>query len=118
MNLVLTMISGILFIAYGLLCINTNHMIKEFERYGVAKFRTLVGYLELLGGMGQLLGYFYAFPLYIAANSGLVVLMFMAVILRTRLKDPFVQIVPAAGLLLINSLLLYESITKWFELHN
>ncbi len=114
MNIVLITISSLLFILYGLLCINTNHMVEEFDRYGVSKFRTLVGYLELLGGLGQLLGYFYLEPLFILATSGLVVLMCMAVVLRLRLKDPYIQISPAAGLLVINAILLYDCVKSFF----
>ena len=114
MTLILTTISSLLFLVYGLLCIKTNHMVEEFERYGVSRFRTLVGYLELLGGAGQLFGYFYLQPLYILATTGLLVLMSMAVVLRMSLKDPLIQITPAAGLLVINALLLYESIKVWF----
>ena len=114
MNIVLITISSLLFIIYGLLCINTDHMVAEFERYGVSKYRTLVGYLELLGGLGQLLGYFYLEQLFIFSTTGLVVLMSMAVTLRWRLKDPYIQIIPAAGLLVINAILLYDCVKSFY----
>lgn len=114
MLLILTIISAALFIFYGLLCITTQHMVKEFERYGVAKFRDLVGYLELLGGLGQIVGYFYSFPLYVFASTGLTLLMLMAVVLRVKLKDPLIQIIPAAGLLLINAFLVLRAVENLF----
>ena len=63
-------------------------MVAEFERYGVSQFRTLVGYLELAGGLGQVIGYYYSQYLFAAASLGLATLMFMAIILRLRLQDP------------------------------
>lgn len=85
-------------------------MVEEFKRYGVSKFRTLVGYLELLGGLGQIIGYYYSELLFSVASLGLTVLMFMAVILRTRLRDPFVETLPAVALFMINAYLVYNFI--------
>ena len=84
-------------------------MIEEFERYGVAQFRTLVGYLELLGGLGQIIGYYISTELFLAASLGLATLMFMAIILRTKLRDPFLEIIPAAVLFVINAYLLLNT---------
>ena len=88
MTLILTTISSLLFLVYGLLCIKTNHMVEEFERYGVSRFRTLVGYLELLGGAGQLFGYFYLQPLYILATTGLFSAHVYGSGTQNELKDP------------------------------
>ena len=87
-------------------------MVEEFERYGVSRFRTLVGYLELLGGLGQIVGYYYSHYLFMSASLGLATLMFMAIILRARLRDPFLEIIPAAGLFMINAYLLYQLIIE------
>ena len=84
-------------------------MIEEFERYGVAQFRTLVGYLELFGGLGQIIGYYISTELFLAASLGLTTLMFMAIILRTKLRDPFLEIIPAAVLFFINAYLLFNT---------
>ena len=83
-------------------------MVAEFERYGVAQFRTLIGYLELIGGLGQIIGYYYSQILFTSASIGLLTLMFLAIILRARLRDPFIQIIPAGLLFLINFYLLYQ----------
>ncbi len=83
-------------------------MVAEFERYGLSQFRTLVGYLELAGGLGQIIGYYYSQYLFAAASLGLVTLMFMALILRLRLQDPYLEIIPAAVLFVINAYLLYD----------
>ena len=110
MIIILTIVSSSLFIIYGLLCITSQHMVEEFERYGVARFRTLVGYLELIGGLGQIIGYYYSLPLFLTASLGLTVLMLMAVVLRVKLRDPFLEIIPAAVLFVINAYLLYGTI--------
>ena len=110
MIIILTIVSSLLFIIYGLLCITSQHMVEEFERYGVARFRTLVGYLELIGGLGQIIGYYLSEMLFLAASLGLTVLMFLAVILRARLRDPFVETLPAVVLFVINAYLVYSYI--------
>ena len=55
----------------------------------------MVGYLELLGGLGQIVGYYFYPPLFIAATLGITVLMFMAIGSRTKLRDPIHQVLRA-----------------------
>jgi hypothetical protein len=78
----------------------------EFERYGLAKFRKLTGLLELLGGIGLITGY-YLYPalLYLSA-LGLATLMLLGVIVRLRVKDSYIQILPALLLMIINILII------------
>lgn len=105
----LSIINGVSFIAYGLLCLLTDHMVEEFTRYGLLRFRRLTGVLELLGGLGCLLGYFYYRPVFIFANMGLGVLMILGVVVRARIKDPWHQILPAAVLGGVSFSLVYFS---------
>ena len=44
------------FYLYGWSCVKSKYMIKEFKRYGLTQFRTLTGYLQLLGATGLTLG--------------------------------------------------------------
>ncbi len=100
--LILTWLSGVSFICYGFLCLANGAMSEEFERYGLTAFRKLVGFLELLGGVGALLGLIYP-ALLMASTAGLSLLMFLGVIVRLKIKDPLIQIVPAFTLMLINA---------------
>jgi hypothetical protein len=90
------------FAVYGCLAIFSNHMVDEFERYGLAKFRVLVGILEVLGATGQLVGLFFAPFLVAAASAGLSLLMLLGVATRIRIGDPIPLILPAMILMIIN----------------
>lgn len=105
---ILIIITSIAFLAYGCMCLLTNHMDEEFKRYGLEKFRTLTGYLELLGGAGLLVGLLVK-PILLIASTGLSVLMLLGVITRIRVSDPWYEILPASILMLINGWISFES---------
>jgi hypothetical protein len=77
-----------------------------FHRYGLSQFRTLTGSLELLGGIGLIVGQYYVPILYLSA-AGLSLLMFLGVIVRFMTRDPLFQILPAFILMLINLKILF-----------
>lgn len=101
MNQIIVLSAGTVFIYYGLLCLTTNHMMIEFQRYGLSRFRKIVGVLELFGGLGLLLGFYYPI-LSILASAGLTILMFLGTIVRLKTKDPLWKIIPAFTLMLVN----------------
>jgi hypothetical protein len=109
MTLILTYLSAIAFIIYGSLILLTGHMRSEFERYGMTRFRLLTGILELLGGIGLLVGLYYN-PLYLLSSLGLSTLMLMGTITRMRVQDKVLEILPAILLMLIN---LFLFIQRW-----
>lgn len=76
-------------------------MKSEFQRYGLSRFRLLVGLLESLGGLGLLIGLLWP-PLTLVSATGLCLLMLLGLGVRFRLRDPWPQLLPAALLLLIN----------------
>jgi len=53
---VLTVFSGVTFLGYGGLCLISPSMEREFTRFGLANLRVVTGGLELLGGLGLLMG--------------------------------------------------------------
>jgi len=107
MNVTLIFLTAITFIIYGYLCLTTNHMEAEFKRYGLSKFRKLTGALELLGGVGLILGINSELLLYMS-STGLALLMFLGVIIRLRTKDPLFQIIPAFVLMIINLFIIFK----------
>jgi hypothetical protein len=99
---VLTWLSGVAFIGYGFLCLFSGGMTEEFDRYNLPQFRRLVGLLELLGGLGSIVGILFYLPLLVFSSAGLALLMFLGVIVRIRTKDRFVDMTPAIALTIIN----------------
>lgn len=99
-------LSAIAFVGYGVACLTTQHMVAEFERFGLSRFRRLVGALELLGGLGLLAAYFYR-PLLLVSAGGLTVLMLLGVGTRLRIRDPMVETLPAAAFFAINAFVLW-----------
>jgi uncharacterized membrane protein YphA (DoxX/SURF4 family) len=105
---VTALVSAVLFLVYGALCLFSNGMEEEFERYGLSRFRRLTGGLEVLGGLGLLVGLLVAEVMAVAA-AGLALLMLLGVIARIRVRDPLLEIVPAAVLMVANLYLLVET---------
>lgn len=94
-------LSAIAFIGYGVACLATPHMVSEFERFGLSRFRRIVGALELLGGVGLLVAYAYP-PLLLVASGGLTLLMLLGVATRIRVGDSALETLPAFAFLLLN----------------
>jgi len=94
-----------------MICLLTDHMKAEFVRYGLVRYRTLTGWLEILGGTGQIIGFFYH-PLMIFSSAGLASLMLMGVIARVKARDQFWSITPAISLMLINIYLFLSALNK------
>jgi hypothetical protein len=78
----------------------------EFERYGLSQFRRLTGVLQILGSVGLILG-LYAPTLMTLASLGLAMLMALGILVRIRVKDPVVQMLPAFLLLIVNSIIFF-----------
>lgn len=97
------------FAFYGVTCLVSAHMVAEFARYGLARFRPLVGWLEIVGALGMLAGYAYE-PLLIAASAGLAVLMLLGVAARIRIRDSLLQTLPAAAYFGLNCLVIWVAV--------
>ncbi len=110
-NLSLILLSGVSFVIYGILLFFSKKMQEEFIRFKLEKFILLVGALELLGGVGVLLGIQYNWIL-IFSSLGLGVLMMLGFITRLKLKDSFLLSFPSLFFMLLNFYILYLSIVK------
>lgn len=98
------------FLGYGATCLLTQHMVAEFERYGLAPLRVLTGSLEVLGALG-LLGSYLVPALAVWAAGGLCLLMAMGVGARVRIRDPLIAMAPALLFLVLNGFLLLYAVT-------
>jgi len=105
-NNLLLIFSAVSFLFFGIGCMRSPYLIAEFERYGVPQFRTLTGLLQLLGGLGILLGFYWS-PLQILSCFGLALLMLFGVGVRIKIKDNFIQSFPAAFYCFLNSYLFW-----------
>lgn len=94
-------VSALLFFHYGMRCLFAHGMAEEFHRFGLTRFRRLTGSLEVLGALGLLAGLVFP-PLMLAASGGLAVLMMLGVFTRLRVRDPLLEVLPAAILLVAN----------------
>ena len=95
------------FYAYGVSCTFTSHMVAEFERYGLAPFRRLTGYLQILGATGLFVGLLVFPPVGIVAAFGLSVQMLLAFCVRLRIKDSVLQTLPSLIYMWINAGLVF-----------
>ncbi len=79
-------------------------MKQEFERFKVPQFRTLTGVLEILGGLGVILGIYFP-AIGILASLGLCLLMGLGVVTRIKIKDTWLQCFPALFFCLLNGVI-------------
>jgi uncharacterized membrane protein YphA (DoxX/SURF4 family) len=101
---VLALISGLSFLRYGVEILVRIRMKEEFMRYGIPRVRIFVGVMEMLGGVGVLLGLAFA-PLGALAAAGLTLLMVFGLAVRIKLRDAPHLMVPAAVLAGVNAVL-------------
>lgn len=105
---VLAASSGVAFVVYGALCLASPSMQAEFVRFGLGRFRVLTGVLELLGGVGLLVGLKWPPALWLS-SGGLAVLMLCGVIVRISVDDRLVDVLPALILMFANGYILLAS---------
>ncbi len=102
-------LSILLFLYYGLSVLVFNAMVKEFERFGLIRFRKLTGSLEVLGAAGLILGYFVP-QVVVAAAGGLTVLMVLGVAVRCRAGDSLADTLAAFVMSLVNLYIFFYAI--------
>ncbi len=103
-ELTLIWFSAISFILFGCGCFVSQSMRREYERYGLSGFRTLVGTSQLLGALGLLVGFHTPWVGQLAAG-GLALLMLLGVAVRIRIKDTALQTLPAFAYMVLNAYL-------------
>ncbi|MDA9356925.1 DoxX family protein [Flavobacteriaceae bacterium] len=115
---IISLFSGISFIVYGITSFRSKRMISEFERWGYANQRKLIGCFQLIGGVGLMVGTLFEIPIndtlinnvnIIAASSCLLtVLMVGAIFVRINIKDKFVNTLPETLYAILNFVIFYN----------
>ena len=101
--------TGISFLVYGFNSLFSKRMINEFDRWGFSQYRKIISVLQILGGIGLILGLKFNIIL-IASSLGLSIMMFFAIIVRIKIKDNISEILPALAYLILGIIILQQSI--------
>lgn len=103
----LLLFSASSFVLFGYGCLTHPHFKLEFQRYGLAKYQTLIGILQLVGGVGIVVG-FWSSSLQILSTGGLSLLMLMGFSVRLKIRDSIKKSFPAFFYCLLNGFLTYS----------
>lgn len=101
--------SALSFLFYGCSYYLSSHMKDEFKRYGLEKFALMVSTLQILGGLGLIVGLQF-YPALIISSGGLALLMLLGFMVRLKIKDGFWRSLPAFAYFLLNAYLFYSSL--------
>lgn len=97
-------LSAVSFLGYGLGCVFTGRMRAEFERFGLARHRVIVGVTQLAGSVGLVAGLH--FPVVgLVASGGFALQMLMGVGVRIAIGDSLLQTLPATFYCVLNAYL-------------
>ncbi len=99
------------FLFYGAACLFSVRLVREFERYRLARYRVTVGLLEIAGAVGLIVGQWFA-PLAVLAAAGLSLLMLCGLWARWRIRDPWYLLLPALGLGVVNALIVVWTLPR------
>ena len=83
-------------------------MRREYERYGLSRYRNLVGALQLLGAIGMLVGFDAPWAGQ-AGSGGLALLMLLGIAVRIKIKDTLLQTLPAFTYMVISAYLCFAA---------
>ena len=86
--------SAVSFLFFGIGCLASGRMAREFQRYGLARYRKTTGLLQLAGTGGLTLGF--AEPIFgMIAAGGLALQMLLGIGVRLKIRDSLLQASPA-----------------------
>ena len=84
-------------------------MKTEFKRYKLGVYRNLVGFLQILGSLGLVIGVFHSPVLVSFAAAGLCILMLLGFSVRLRIRDSILQSAPSLIYAFINGFIFYST---------
>ena len=106
---VISIFTGLSFIVYGINSFIANRMISEFERWGLADKRQLIGAAQFIAGIGVLVGLKSDLMLILSALF-IMIMMLVAIMVRIKIKDNISDILPAIAYILLSIVILYDRI--------
>ena len=109
METAIILFTGISFMIYGINSFYSKRMISEFKRWGYKKHRKTISSLQILGGLGLVIGLQINIIL-IASSLCLSIMMFFAIIVRVKINDNVARILPAITYLMLSSLIFNYSL--------
>lgn len=101
--------TAVSFIIYGNSSFISRRMKSEFSRWGFSNHRKTVGSLQILGGIGLLLGIKFN-VLLIVTSICFIMMMSVAIFIRIKIKDNITDILPAITYLFLSIMIFYNSI--------
>lgn len=109
LNILLVVFSALSFIFYGITSFFSKRMVSEYARWGYSNQRILLGCMQLLGGIGLLVGLTNSVLLSVASFL-LTFMMITAVLVRIKIKDSLINMFPAVFYTCLNFIILYNSL--------
>jgi hypothetical protein len=97
-------LSAISFFGFGGYCLVSEAMRREFQRYGLSRYRKMTGWLQLAGAAGLVIGWVMPW-VGLAAAGGLSLQMLAGLGVRISIRDPWGKCLPAAFYFVLNALL-------------
>lgn len=103
-TLVAVVLSSAAFAWFGLTCFLSRKAVTEFARYRLAGLRGITGVAQIAASAGLMVGAAddRLRPLLTLSAVGLAAMMFVALLVRLRIRDPWMAALPAFGLLCLN----------------
>ena len=111
----LVLISAFSFLFYSIRSLLSKNMILEYSRWGLNKIRVLISILQLFAVFGLLLGLYNSTLLSITSFL-LTVMMLVAIFVRFKIRDSFINFLPAIFYVILNLIIFYISFYRFDEL--
>jgi hypothetical protein len=112
---VLSWLSGLFFIYFGIGCLISEFIVSEFVRYGLEKFRIITGILQILGAAGLLIGLYFDSRILLFSSVGLGVLMICGFIVRININDNFFKCLPSFSFAVLNLFIAFKTFIIYFK---
>ena len=109
LNIIILVFSALSFVFYGITSFFSKRMVSEYARWGYSNQRILLGCMQLLGGIGLLVGLTNSVLLCVASFL-LTFMMITAVLVRIKIKDSLINMFPAVFYTCLNFIILYNSL--------
>mgnify|MGYP006073361573 FL=1 len=105
--LLLQLFDAFSFLYFGIAALVQPFFKKEFQRYGLAGYRSLTGWLQITAALGMLVGL--RFPLFaFVSAAGLSLLMFLGFAVRLKIGDGFFKSFPSFFYCVLNAFLAWQ----------